>query len=194
MASTTARTTATALLVRRGAPRHLLLPLRHDRHQQGRCAAPVSLTTFQPVPRQDHRRHSCSTSYSCCAVAAVLDDVVTAASQQPQPLVLLRGSSCRRPFSSSSSSLGGGGGGGSGFGSQSGTVKFYLRDKGYGFITPDNGNHNRNNNNNNNTNDVFVHRSGIATHVPIDVSASHPFLRKGERVRFDTVPDTGLGT
>ena len=30
------------------------------------------------------------------------------------------------------------------------------------------------------------------TDVPIDVSIQNPFLRKGERVRFDTIPDTGL--
>lgn len=54
---------------------------------------------------------------------------------------------------------------------QTGTVKFFNQSKGYGFITPDNGDK-----------DVFVHisdveRSGIP---PID---------QGSRVSFETEPD-----
>jgi cold shock CspA family protein len=60
-------------------------------------------------------------------------------------------------------------------------VKFYVRDKSFGFISPDSGQA-----------DVFVHRTGIVSSVPIDVSAHYPFLRKGERVRFEAVPDTGM--
>lgn len=67
------------------------------------------------------------------------------------------------------------------FSTQSGTVKYYLREKGYGFIVPDSGGA-----------DVFVHRSGLLTDIPLDVSIQHPFLRKGERVRFETIPDAGL--
>lgn len=54
---------------------------------------------------------------------------------------------------------------------QLGTVKFYNDQKGYGFITPDDGG-----------NDVFVHvtaieRSGIGA------------LAEGARISFDTEPD-----
>jgi cold shock CspA family protein len=64
---------------------------------------------------------------------------------------------------------------------QTGTVKFYDRDKSYGFIVPDSGHA-----------DVFVHRSGIVSDVPLSVSAHYPFLRKGERVRFETRPVDGM--
>lgn len=55
--------------------------------------------------------------------------------------------------------------------SQSGTVKFFNKEKGYGFITPDDG-----------ARDVFVHisaveRSGLAA------------LDDGQRVSFETEPD-----
>lgn len=55
--------------------------------------------------------------------------------------------------------------------SQNGTVKFFNADKGFGFITPDNGG-----------GDMFVHvsaleRSGIST------------LRDGDKVSFDSEPD-----
>ncbi len=54
---------------------------------------------------------------------------------------------------------------------QSGTVKFFKLDKGFGFITPDEGD-----------NDVFVHisaveRSGLTT------------LESGQRISFETEPD-----
>ncbi|MBO6894203.1 MAG: cold-shock protein [Roseibium sp.] len=54
---------------------------------------------------------------------------------------------------------------------QSGTVKFFKTDKGFGFITPDEGEA-----------DVFVHisaveRSGLAT------------LDSGQRISFETEPD-----
>lgn len=57
----------------------------------------------------------------------------------------------------------------------SGTVKFYNDQKGYGFIAPDNGG-----------NDVFVHataleRSGIR------------HLSEGQKVRFETQPDRRTG-
>jgi CspA family cold shock protein len=57
----------------------------------------------------------------------------------------------------------------------SGTVKFYNDQKGYGFIAPDNGG-----------NDVFVHataleRSGIRN------------LSEGQKVRFETQPDRRTG-
>lgn len=67
------------------------------------------------------------------------------------------------------------------FSVKTGTVKFYLREKGYGFIQPDGGGA-----------DCFVHRSGLVSDVPTDVSLQHPFLRKGERVRYEAIPDTGL--
>jgi CspA family cold shock protein len=64
---------------------------------------------------------------------------------------------------------------------QTGTVKFYDRDKSFGFILPDSGQA-----------DVFVHRSGIASGVPLSVSAHYPFLREGERVRFEARPVEGM--
>jgi 'Cold-shock' DNA-binding domain len=61
-----------------------------------------------------------------------------------------------------------------------GTVKFYLRDKGYGFIQPDQ----------NPDTDVFVHRNNIScTHtIPKEVleySQRYPYLKKDERVLFE---------
>lgn len=58
---------------------------------------------------------------------------------------------------------------------QTGTVKFFNEQKGYGFIQPDNG-----------SKDVFVHitalqRSGIAT------------LAEGQKVTFDTAEDRRTG-
>ena len=49
----------------------------------------------------------------------------------------------------------------------SGTVKWFSDEKGYGFITPDEGNQ-----------DLFVHRSGLADRAGV--------LADGERVSFDT--------
>ena len=67
------------------------------------------------------------------------------------------------------------------FASQTGTVKFYLRSKGYGFLIPDNGGA-----------EIFVHRSGILSHVSMEESLQNPYLRQGERVRYEAIPDTGL--
>ena len=47
-----------------------------------------------------------------------------------------------------------------------GTVKFFNADKGYGFITPDDG-----------APDVFVHISNCAEHLDV--------LAQGQRVRFE---------
>ena len=52
-----------------------------------------------------------------------------------------------------------------------GTVKWFNADKGFGFITNDNG-----------TGDVFVHFSSIA-------SDGFKALTDGQRVTFDTEPD-----
>ncbi len=54
---------------------------------------------------------------------------------------------------------------------QVGTVKFYNDQKGYGFITPDDGG-----------NDVFVHVTAI------ERSGIGP-LAQGARISFDTEPD-----
>jgi CspA family cold shock protein len=54
---------------------------------------------------------------------------------------------------------------------QSGTVKFFNEEKGFGFITPDDGGK-----------DVFVHISAVQ-------SSGLPGLQDGQKVRFDTEPD-----
>jgi CspA family cold shock protein len=50
-----------------------------------------------------------------------------------------------------------------------GTIKRIVRDKGFGFITPDEG-----------SDDVFFHRSKLASRVEFDE------LREGDRVEFQT--------
>jgi len=52
-----------------------------------------------------------------------------------------------------------------------GTIKRIVRDKGFGFITPDDG-----------SDDVFFHRSRLAPRVEFDE------LREGEEVEFQTRP------
>lgn len=52
-----------------------------------------------------------------------------------------------------------------------GTVKFFNTTKGFGFITPDNG-----------QKDVFVHISAVQ-------ASGLPGLEDGQKVSFDTEPD-----
>jgi len=54
---------------------------------------------------------------------------------------------------------------------QSGTVKFFNHAKGFGFITPDDG-----------QKDVFVHISAVQ-------ASGLPGLEDGQKVTFDTEPD-----
>ena len=54
---------------------------------------------------------------------------------------------------------------------QQGTVKFFNMDKGFGFITPDEGGK-----------DVFVHISAVQ-------KSGLDMLRENDRVSFDTEPD-----
>ena len=64
------------------------------------------------------------------------------------------------------------------FSAKTGTVKFYNREKGYGFITADD----------NPNVDVFVHSSSIECNPPIPAdlrSPRWPYLKKSERVRFE---------
>ncbi len=56
-------------------------------------------------------------------------------------------------------------------GRMSGTVKFFNREKGYGFIIPDGGGK-----------DVFVHISAVQR-------SGLPVLEDGQRVSFNTKPD-----
>ena len=67
------------------------------------------------------------------------------------------------------------------FAVQTGTVKFYVREKGYGFITPDD----------KPDTDLFVHRTAILTDVPVTTSLKHPYLRQRERVQFEMGSDKG---
>jgi cold shock CspA family protein len=62
-----------------------------------------------------------------------------------------------------------------------GTIKFYNRSKAYGFVIPDGQNR-----------DVFVHRKDIVSFVPIQASDTNPYLRKGERIRFQLEKSDGL--
>jgi cold shock protein len=55
--------------------------------------------------------------------------------------------------------------------SQNGTVKFFNQDKGFGFITPDDGQR-----------DVFVHISAVQ-------ASGLTGLQDGQKVSFDTEPD-----
>jgi len=56
-------------------------------------------------------------------------------------------------------------------GQMSGTVKFFNRDKGFGFIVPEGGGK-----------DVFVHVSAVQ-------ASGLPGLEDGQKVTFDTEPD-----
>lgn len=58
---------------------------------------------------------------------------------------------------------------------QTGTVKFYNDQKGYGFIQPDDG-----------TKDVFVHATALER-------AGMSGLREGQKVAFDTQEDRRSG-
>lgn len=58
---------------------------------------------------------------------------------------------------------------------QTGTVKFYNENKGFGFIQPDDG-----------TKDVFVHATALER-------AGLRGLREGQKVSFDTAEDRRSG-
>jgi cold shock protein len=58
---------------------------------------------------------------------------------------------------------------------ESGTVKFYNAQKGYGFIAPSNG-----------SKDVFVHATALER-------AGIPGLAEGQKVAFDTAEDRKTG-
>jgi len=69
-----------------------------------------------------------------------------------------------------------------------GTVKFYIKEKGYGFIQPD-GKSSSTGDNEDDTTDVFVHRSGIVSEgLTPETSVQNPYLRQGERIRYRLAP------
>lgn len=59
-----------------------------------------------------------------------------------------------------------------------GTVKFYSRNKAYGFIVPDQGGE-----------DVFVHRTAFQS---TSNDARYPFLKRGERVSFSVSDESSV--
>lgn len=61
---------------------------------------------------------------------------------------------------------------------QSGTVKFYLRSKAYGFIVPDS----------DPTSEIWVHRTSIDTPHSVEEFPTRPYLMKGESVKFRVEP------
>lgn len=61
---------------------------------------------------------------------------------------------------------------------QTGTVLFYLRNKAYGFITPDN----------DPSKQVWVHRTSFDSPHPDDAFPTRPYLLKGESVKFRIEP------
>jgi cold shock CspA family protein len=68
-----------------------------------------------------------------------------------------------------------------------GTIKFYLREKLYGFIIPDDpmaagGNA-----------EVWFHRSGIQSPLSFQESPTRPYLRQRERVKFRLQPRESSG-
>jgi cold shock CspA family protein len=71
--------------------------------------------------------------------------------------------SCARPFSSDE--------GGEYF---TGKVKFYLRDKAYGFIVPDDGV----------VDEIWVHRTSLDTPHSPEEFPTRPYLQRDERVKF----------
>uniref|UniRef100_A0A7R9WTL0 CSD domain-containing protein n=1 Tax=Craspedostauros australis TaxID=1486917 RepID=A0A7R9WTL0_9STRA len=62
-----------------------------------------------------------------------------------------------------------------------GIVKFYMRNKAYGFILPDD----------QELGDVFVHCSSVVCDVPTEESNVRPFLVRNERVRFGITDKEG---
>jgi cold shock protein len=57
----------------------------------------------------------------------------------------------------------------------SGTVRWFSKEKGYGFIEPDEGGE-----------DIFVHYTGIA-------GTGFRSLKEGERVSYETAPSSSRG-
>lgn len=60
-----------------------------------------------------------------------------------------------------------------------GTVKFFIRSKAYGFITPDDPNEG----------EIWVHRTSFNNSIPVDEFLTRPYLLKGERVKYQVAPN-----
>lgn len=110
-----------------------------------------------------------SSSSSTCFIRGIAIRLQTA-SPPAQSLVLARPRCAVRPLSSKAAAAAA-----DGKEYQTGTVKFYLRDKAYGFIVPDDGSP---------SDEIWVHRTSLDTPHSAEEFPTRPYLQRHERVKF----------